>query len=141
MNNSIPDHILLKPGKLNPEEWAVMQTHAQIGADILGEHDSGLLAIARTVALTHHERWDGQGYPNRLAGEAIPLEGRIASICDVYDALLSVRPYKAAWPEAQAVAWIVGESGKAFEPQLVTLFTGLLPEFARIREHYADAPA
>jgi putative two-component system response regulator len=136
----IPDRVLLKPGKLDDEEWAVMQTHAQIGADILGDHDSGLLRVARAVALTHHERWDGKGYPNGLAGEAIPIEGRIASIADVYDALLSVRPYKAAWPQEKAVALIVEQSGKAFDPQLVELFTGLLPEYDRIRQLFADQP-
>lgn len=136
----IPDSVLLKPGKLNEEEWAVMQTHAQIGADIIGKHDSRLLDIARTVAITHHERWDGKGYPNSLAGEAIPIEGRIAAIADVYDALLSVRPYKTAWSQEKAVELIVQQSGLAFDPQLVTLFTGLLPEYARIRELYSDLP-
>jgi putative two-component system response regulator len=137
----IPDHILLKRGKLTDQEWTVMQTHAQIGADIIGDHDSELLSIARTIALTHHERWDGKGYPNGLAGEAIPIEGRIAAIADVYDALLSMRPYKAAWSQEKAVAVIVEQAGHAFDPQLVKLFSGLLPELARIRELFADAPA
>ena len=136
----IPDNILLKPGKLDDAEWAVMQRHVEIGGEIIGEHSSELLSMARTIALTHHERWDGKGYPLGLAGTAIPLEGRIASICDVYDALLSVRPYKAAWPVDKAIALIVEQSGKAFDPTLVTLFTELLPEFARIRELYSDAP-
>jgi putative two-component system response regulator len=136
----IPDRILLKPGKLDAEEWAVMQTHAQIGADIIGKHDSMLLTVAHTVALTHHERWDGKGYPNGLAGEAIPIEGRITALCDVYDALLSSRPYKAAWPEEKAVELITSESGQAFDPQLVKLFIELLPEFAHIRERFADPP-
>jgi len=136
----IPDHILLKPGKLNEEEWAVMQTHAQIGANIIGEHTSGLLAVAYTVALTHHERWDGKGYPNGLAAENIPIEGRIAAICDTYDALLSTRPYKAAWPQDQTIALIMQQSGLAFDPQLVQLFTGLLPEYLQIRELYTEAP-
>jgi putative two-component system response regulator len=137
----IPDCILLKPGKLNEEEWRVMQTHAQIGADIIGIHDAVLLNIARTVALTHHERWDGKGYPNGLAGESIPIEGRIAAIADVYDALLSVRPYKTAWPQEKAVELIVQQSGLAFDPQLVSLFIGLLPEYAKIRKLYADSAA
>jgi putative two-component system response regulator len=137
----IPDHILLKPGKLDEQEWEIMQTHAQIGADIIGDHDSELLSMARAVALTHHERWDGKGYPQGLVGEAIPLEGRIAAISDVYDALLSVRPYKAAWPQAKAVELIVEQAGRAFDPQLVKLFTGLLPELTRIRELFADSPA
>jgi putative two-component system response regulator len=137
----IPDKILLKPGKLDADEWDVMKTHTLIGAEIIGEHDgSELLTLARSVALTHHERWDGHGYPNGLAGEDIPLEGRITAISDVYDALTSVRPYKQAWPSEEAVRYIVGESGKAFEPRLVTLFVELLPEFARIRGVYADSP-
>ena len=137
----IRDQILLKPGKLNEAEWAVMKTHTLIGAEIIGDHESELLTVARCVALTHHERWDGTGYPHGLAGEAIPIEGRIAAICDVFDALLSVRPYKTAWATNDAVSYIVGESGKAFEPRLVELFIGLLDEFGRIRMRYADLPA
>jgi putative two-component system response regulator len=137
----IPDHILLKPGKLDEAEWAIMQSHVQIGAEIIGKHDSPLLAVARAIALTHHERWDGKGYPLGLVGEVIPIEGRIAAICDVYDALLSVRPYKVAWPAEKAIALIVEQSGQAFDPALVKLFQELLPEFARIRELYADVPA
>jgi len=136
----IRDKILLKAGKLDDAEWAVMKTHTLIGAEIIGEHESELLTVARRVALSHHERWDGAGYPHALAGEAIPVEGRIAAICDVFDALLSVRPYKSAWATKDAVAYIVGESGKAFEPRLVELFIGLLDEFELIRARYADPP-
>lgn len=134
----IPDHILLKPGKFDPEEWAIMQRHAVIGAEIMGESKSELLALARNVALTHHERWDGKGYPNGLAGESIPIEGRIAAIADVYDALLSKRPYKKPWSQEDAVAHIVRESGKAFDPTLVELFLRLLPEYDTIRKQYSD---
>ena len=137
----IPDHILLKPGKLTSDEWEVMKCHAQIGAEIIGEHDSELLSIAHSVALTHHERWDGKGYPQGLVGEAIPIEGRIAAICDVFDALTSTRPYKRAWPADEAVAYIVGEAGKAFDPALVKLFVELVPEYARIRARYDDLPS
>jgi len=137
----IPDHILLKPGKLTPDEWAIMQRHAQIGAEIIGEHDSELLTIARSVALTHHERWDGNGYPQGFAGEAIPIEGRIAAVCDVFDALTSARPYKQAWTEQAAFDYVVGESGKAFDPLLVRLFIDLLPEYAKIRARYDDLPS
>ena len=137
----IPDHILLKPGKLTPDEWAVMLRHAQIGAEIIGEHNSELLTIARSVALTHHERWDGNGYPQGLAGEAIPIEGRIAAVCDVFDALTSTRPYKQAWTEQAAFDYVVGESGKAFDPLLVRLFIDLLPEYAKIRARYDDLPS
>jgi putative two-component system response regulator len=134
----IPDHILLKPGKLDEAEWTIMKTHAQIGADIIGHHSSSLLALAQSIALTHHERWDGKGYPNGLIGEGIPLEGRIAAISDVFDALTSVRPYKDAWTATDAVNYIVTEAGKAFDPTLVGLFVGLQPDFTCIRERYAD---
>lgn len=137
----IPDHILLKPGKFDPEEWAIMQRHAVIGAEIIGDSKSELLTLARNVALTHHERWDGKGYPNGLAGESIPIEGRIAAISDVYDALLSKRPYKKPWPQEEAVAFIVRESGKAFDPTLVELFLRLLPEYDEIRAQYSDHDA
>jgi putative two-component system response regulator len=136
----IPDHILLKPGKLDAAEWEVMKTHTTIGAEIIGHHTSDLLFLARTVALTHHEKWDGSGYPNGLAGEEIPIEGRISAISDVFDALTSMRPYKNAWTPVDAVNYIVGESGKAFDPRLVASFVSLQPEFARIRERYSDSP-
>jgi len=137
----IPDHILLKPGKFTDAEWAAMQRHTVIGAEIIGDHKSELLTLARNVALTHHERWDGKGYPHGLAGEAIPIAGRIAAICDVYDALTSSRPYKQAWTAAEAVAYIVSEAGSAFDPSLVALFVDLLPEYALVRARYADLPA
>jgi putative two-component system response regulator len=88
----IPDHILLKPGKLDAEEWKLMKQHPQMGADIIGSHDDELLQTAGIIALSHHERWDGSGYPYGLRGEAIPLAGRIVAIADVFDALLSARP-------------------------------------------------
>ena len=136
----IPDHILLKPGKLDSDEWSTMQRHVEIGAEIIGEHKSDLLAMSRLVALTHHERWDGHGYPFGLAKEEIPIEGRISAICDVFDALLSKRPYKEPWPEQEAVAFIVAQSGKAFDPALVKLFIALIPELNRIRGLYLDDP-
>jgi putative two-component system response regulator len=134
----IPDGILLKPGKLEPEEWEVMKTHAMIGAEIIGEHDSPLLNMARIIALTHHEKWDGGGYPHNLAGTAIPLEGRIVSIADVYDALTSVRPYKRAWSSQEAIAYLREQSGKCFDPGLVPLFVGLLPQILEIGDRYKD---
>jgi len=136
----IPDRILLKPGRLDDDERQIMQGHAVIGAKIIGDHSSGLLALARNVALTHHERWDGAGYPNGLAGEDIPIEGRIAAICDVFDALTSVRPYKPAWSFDEAMEHILAESGKAFDPSLVTVFRKVAPQFAEINARYNDFP-
>ena len=134
----IPDNILLKPGKFEPDEWAIMQTHAQIGADILSGDDSELLNMAEEIALTHHEKWNGKGYPNGLKGENIPLSGRLCALSDVFDALTSVRPYKKAWPVDKAVDFIKEESGKHFDPTLVELFIKLLPEMVEIKEQYAE---
>jgi putative two-component system response regulator len=136
----IPDHILRKPGQLTAEEWSVMRSHATIGADIIGQHDSGVLHIAAKIALSHHEKWDGSGYPGGLAGEAIPLEARIVAIADVFDALTSVRPYKAAWSVEDAVALLEREAGKQFDPALVPAFVGILPQVLAIRARFADMP-
>lgn len=135
----IPDAILQKTGKLDEEEWAVMRQHAQIGAEIIGEHPAGLLKVARSIALTHHEKWDGSGYPNGLKGEEIPLEGRIVAIADVFDALTSVRPYKAAWPVDEAVEFLRRESGRHFDPALVELFLGQLPAILEVKTRWAEA--
>ena len=102
----IPDAILLKPGKLNAEEWEVMHQHPLMGAEIIGKHTNELLETARIIALTHHEKWDGSGYPQQLKGDAIPLEGRIVAIADVFDALVSVRPYKRAIPIDEALSYM-----------------------------------
>ena len=118
----IPDRVLLKPGKLNAEEWDQMKTHTTIGARILAGSRSDVLRMAESIALTHHERWDGEGYPHGLAGEDIPIESRICSICDVFDALISERPYKEAWPVSEALAEIARMSGRAFEPRLAAVF-------------------
>lgn len=135
----IPDAILQKNGKLDDAEWAVMRQHAQIGAEIIGEHDSGLLQVARSIALTHHEKWDGSGYPNGLKGEEIPLAGRIVAIADVFDALTSVRPYKPAWPVEDALELLRRESGRHFDPQLVELFLGQMPAILEIKERWAES--
>lgn len=133
-----PDAVLLKPGKLNAEEWAIMQEHAAIGAEIIGQHDSGLLQIAAMIALCHHEKWDGSGYPRGLKGEEIPLTARIVALADVFDALTSTRPYKEAWPVEKALDLIYSESGKHFDPELVKLIPQCLPEFLAIKERWAD---
>jgi CHASE2 domain-containing sensor protein len=126
----IPDRVLLKPGKLDSEEWEVMKTHAELGANMLADSRTDLLQLAEVVARTHHERWDGAGYPIGLAGEDIPLVGRICTIADVYDALTSARPYKEAWPVADALAEIRSQSGRQFDPRMVEAFLGLFPEEA-----------
>ena len=135
----IPDVILLKPGKLDADEWRVMKTHAEIGARILDGADSDLLEMGRQVALTHHEKWDGSGYPQGLAGAAIPQVGRICALADVFDALTAERPYKKAWTVEAALALIQAESGRHFDPDLVPLFLARLPAILAIRDRYSDA--
>ena len=134
----IPDHILLKPGKLNPEEWAVMQKHAEIGASILAGTRFGLLDMAQEIAIGHHEKWDGSGYPGRLAGEAIPQSARIVAVADVFDALTSVRPYKSAWPVADAVDFLQSESGRHIDPAIVPIFVDSLAEILAINARHVD---
>jgi putative two-component system response regulator len=121
----ISDLILLKPGKLTSEEFAVMKQHTVIGANILANGRSALMQMAERIALTHHERWDGVGYPHGLAGEAIPIEGRMLAIVDVFDALTHDRPYKSAWTIGEALAEIEKQSGTQFDPQLVRAFMTL----------------
>jgi HD-GYP domain-containing protein (c-di-GMP phosphodiesterase class II) len=123
----IPDSILLKAGPLDPEEWAQMKSHTTIGAEILGGSPNPLLQMAETVALSHHERWDGSGYPHGLAGEEIPIEGRICALVDVYDALLSPRSYKGAWSLDEVLAEITRGSGTHFDPDLVLAFLRIVP--------------
>ena len=134
----ISDDVLLKPGKLNPEEWVTMQTHAQIGADILSGDDSELMEMAHDIAISHHEKWNGKGYPNNLKGEDIPLVGRITALADIFDALTSVRPYKKAWPIEDAVKLIKDESGQHFEPRLVDCMMENLEEIIQVKEKYAE---
>jgi putative two-component system response regulator len=135
----IPDRILQKAGPLDPDEWKVMQSHATIGGEIIGEHGGGMLALARNIALTHHEKWDGSGYPEGLAGERIPLEGRIVAIADVFDALTSKRPYKAAWSEEEALDYLRKQKGQHFDPALVDLFIEQMPAIRKIRERWAES--
>jgi putative two-component system response regulator len=121
----IPDAILLKPGKLTDEEFAEIKTHTTIGAEILSGSQSPLLGLAERIALTHHEHWDGGGYPHRLCGEEIPLAGRIVAVADVFDALTHERPYKQAWPVEVAVSEVLGQRGRQFDPGLVDAFATL----------------
>ncbi len=134
----IPDSILLKSKKLTPEEWLIMQQHPKIGARIIGSHDSTLISLAREIALYHHEKWDGSGYPHRISGNEIPVSARIAAISDVFDALTSDRPYKKAWPLEKVVETIKQESGRHFEPIMVDLFIENLPEILEIKNQYHD---
>lgn len=118
----VPDAILNKPGKLTDEEMAVMRRHVEIGAAILGGSDIDLVQTAADIALSHHERWDGTGYPRHAKGDAIPLAARITAVADVFDALCSNRPYKRAWPAAEAYAEILRGAGAHFDPQCVAAF-------------------
>jgi len=136
----IPDSILLKKGPLTDEEFALMRSHPEMGARIIGDHDSELMRMAREIALSHHEKWDGSGYPNHLTGDATPISGRITAIADVFDALTSARPYKKAWTVNEAVAEIDRLQGKHFDPQLVPVFHEVLPEIRDIKDKY-DEPA
>lgn len=135
----VPDSVLLKPGKLNPEEWEIMQAHAEMGADIIGgSQNTPLFQIAMNIALQHHERWDGTGYPKGLREQEISLEGRIAAIADVFDALVSARPYKNAWSIDEAFAHIKEQSGKHFDPELAQHFLKLRPQIKSIKSEFSD---
>jgi putative two-component system response regulator len=134
----VPDSILQKTSALDEAEWAIMKTHTDMGVAIIGEDDSELLQMAATVAATHHEYWDGSGYPRGLAGEDIPLVGRIVAIADVFDALTSQRPYKPAWPVEQAVAELRQRAGSQFDPRLTELFLQQLDAVEDIRQRFAD---
>ena len=131
---AIPDRILLKPGPLTPEEWDVMKTHAIVGGEILAGGDSSFLKMAEQIARTHHERWDGKGYPAGLKGKEIPLVGRICAVCDVFDALTADRPYKKAWTVDDAVKEIKKMSGAYFDPAVVDIFLAILPEIRSIKK-------
>lgn len=153
----IPDHILLKPGKLTPDEFAIMKTHAQIGADALSAaiervlaarhegnaHDSGhyaltFLEVAREIAGSHHEKWDGSGYPHGLAGASIPLSARLMALADVFDALTCRRPYKAAVPLDETIEIIRRGRGSHFDPDIVDAFLARIEDFATVAHRYAD---
>ncbi len=134
----IPDNILLKPGRLDPEERKIMEKHAEFGAQIIGKHDNPLLKMAYSAALAHHEKWDGTGYPFGLKGEDIPLIGRIVAIADVFDALTSKRPYKDAWSDEKALDLIRAQSGKHFDPALVAVFLDNLDAVFEIKDKHPE---
>ena len=156
----IPDNILLKPGKLNEKEWVVMKKHCEIGAEILSrdavrwqhldsinnknlvnkiiDSDNYLLRMASTIALNHHEKWNGDGYPNRLSGDKIPVAARIVAISDVYDALFSERPYKKKFPEEKAMSIMRENNRTCFDPEVFDCFERSIGTFQDIRMHFSD---
>ena len=134
----VPDHILNKPGALEPDEMALMRRHAAYGAAVLRGPGSRTLEMARAIALCHHECFDGGGYPQGLAGDAIPLDARIVMVADVFDALTTRRPYKAAWEPDAAAAFIRTHAGSKFDPAVVSAFEAVLPEILQTRQIYAD---
>ncbi|MCF8178120.1 MAG: two-component system response regulator [Sulfuritalea sp.] len=141
----IPDHILLKPGKLTSEEWAIMQTHAKLGSDAIELAESDIesplefLSVAKEIAHWHHEKWDGSGYPDKLAGDAIPVAARLMALADVFDALISVRVYKPAMTYEEARDIIADGRGRQFDPDVVDAFLECFVEFVAIADRYRDS--
>jgi putative two-component system response regulator len=142
---AIPDAILLKPGKLTADEWEVMKRHCEYGRDAIasvestiGSTELSFLRLAKEIAYSHHERWDGNGYPQGLAGAAIPMSARLMAIADVYDALISKRVYKEAIPHGEAVAMIAAERSSHFDPDVIDAWLRITDEFRRISETYQD---
>lgn len=140
----IPDYVLQKPGKLTPMEWEIMKTHAKLGSDAIeqaeadAEQPVAFLILAKEIAHWHHEKWDGSGYPDGLAGESIPVSARLMALADVFDALISVRVYKPAMPFEQARDMITAERGRHFDPDVTDAFLAGFDEFAAIAERYRD---
>jgi putative two-component system response regulator len=134
-----PDHILLKPGKLTPEEFEIMRQHTVIGEKILSNSASPILQAGAQIAISHHEKFDGSGYPNKLKGKAIPLYGRIVAVADVFDALTSERPYKKAWDLERANSLIVESKGGHFDPDVVDAFFDVYDEVLAIKARYQDS--
>ncbi len=137
----IPDEILKKPGKLTPHEWDIMKRHARIGSEILSRSKAPLFQLAAEVALNHHERWDGTGYPQGLSGQAIPESARIVAIADVFDALASRRPYKEAWQVNVVIDKIKEGSGSHFDPAMVDAFLSALPRILEVKAHWDQQEA
>lgn len=132
----IPDSILLKPGALDDEERVIMNTHTTIGAQILAGSTSPVIQMGERVAIAHHEKWDGTGYPHGISGEAIPLEARICSVVDFFDALTSDRPYRGAVPNDEVVEMIVAQNGTAFDPAVVDVFLRARGRIEEIQAEY-----
>jgi len=134
----IADSILLKPGGLTDEEFKIIKTHTSIGNELLSDSNSKFLLSGAVIAKTHHEKWDGTGYPDGLKGDDIPLFGRIVAVCDVFDALMSVRPYKDAWSFEDSKNYIIENKGIMFDPKIVDVFEKKLDVFEKIFEEYKD---
>ncbi|RKT58239.1 putative two-component system response regulator [Azonexus fungiphilus] len=134
----IRDHILLKPGRLTPEEFAVMKRHAEFGYELLKDSGSEIMQAGAEIALTHHEKYDGSGYPRGLRGNAIPLFGRIVAVADVFDALTSERPYKKAWPLDEALRFLEQGRGRHFDPLCVEAFLAGWEEVLEVRHRFQD---
>ena len=135
---AVPESILRKPAALDPQEWTVMRQHSAIGGRILDNSSSEILKAGRVIALHHHERWDGRGYPSGLAGNDIPLWGRICAVADVFDAVTSERPYKPAFPNEHALQLLRDGRGKHFDPRVVDVFFECLDEIVAIQDKYKD---
>ena len=133
---ALPDHLLLRPGSLNPDERAEMERHTWIGYQILAGSGSALLELGATIALTHHEKWDGTGYPRQLVGSAIPMEGQVAAVADVFDALTSDRPYRKAFSLEETMRTMRAERGKHFDPRLIDLFFENVDQLLEIRDRH-----
>jgi putative two-component system response regulator len=134
----IPHKILKKPGPLDPEEWAIMKTHSQLGYDILSRGSSSTFEMAASIALSHHEKWDGSGYPHKLKGEDIHIFARIVMIVDVFDALTSERPYKKAYPLEKTISIMAAGKGEFFDPLLLDIFFKHIDEFISIKQSMCD---
>lgn len=134
----IPDSILRKPGPLDADEWVAMKKHTRIGYDILSHSDAPVFKVAAEIALRHHEKWDGSGYPDGLAGEDIPLSARIVALADVFDALSMKRPYKEAWPLTKTIDTIQQSAGGHFDPKLVEVFNAILPDILKIKAEWDE---
>jgi putative two-component system response regulator len=132
----MPDSILKKPGPLDPAEWEIMRTHARIGYDILCKSDAPVFLLAAEIALNHHEKWDGSGYPNKLADGDIPESARLVAVADVFDALTMKRSYRDAWPLDRVLATLKADSGTHFDPRILEAFLGILPRILDIRAHW-----
>ena len=136
----VPDGILLKPGQLTAEEWQIMRKHPEIGANILGDAANDVMIMSRDIAHSHHEKWDGSGYPRGLSGPDIPIAARVIAIADVFDALTTERPYKKAWTVQDAVTFMSQQADSHFDARLLECFHRCLPDILEIRDQYAELP-